>query len=286
MHTKSLTCVVSALAGAALVGISSAGAAIVSIPGNYMTSMPIYGANGPQGGGGSGYTAGSNVTYPANPAVADGDTSTGWGAGTNLANMLFSVVAAEGFKADNTPEAPGYYQPDHFVQGTYGAIKTFRIYAGTGGYQNNPPTQIGIHYSTETHTETSGGWWGNPPSTPGGGAYGNPVTILGVSGGTPTLSGDPNDAVAISLGSANFTADGEGHQYFDLSVNIPAGATAIQFDFGKSGYDPGNPTVASYTYALQIYEIQASSVPEPASLGILALGGLMTLRRHRKAIGV
>lgn len=66
-----------------------------------------------------------------------------------------------------------------------------------------------------------------------------------------------------------------GQGYVDFAVSAPAGTKSIFFDFGA-----GQDTTPSPGFD-RISEVQAFA-PEPASLGLLGLGGLSLLARRRR----
>jgi hypothetical protein len=264
---------------------STANAAVVynSLPGNYMVTQPIYAAynNGQN-------VVGTNSNFPENPQYADGDIISTPGGFSTVGRMQeLSLTAAQGFDGNGNAMVGTYYQPNdtvngsgHFIQGTYGAINYIRIWTGTGSYQFNPASEVSVYYSTQTHTENSGGgWWGNPPginsgSAAGTGDYTNVATILGVSGGPVVSAFDPNNPDAIALTNSNYTLDSaDQRQYVDLMVNIPAGATSLLFGFGIND---------TFGQATGITDIQASAVPEPATISLMGLASLGLLSRRRR----
>ena len=112
-------------------------------------------------------------------------------------------------------------------------------------------------------------------------------------GGTGTTSGTTTLATSqwyfVALSNSNKSAVGylNGNVEFNKTFTYdPPSAPNTIGNFSNELYDKGNfkglmKDVRIYDTALTQAEIQAVMVPEPAALGLLALGGLALLRRRR-----
>lgn len=123
---------------------------------------------------------------------------------------------------------------------------------------------------------------------------------------TPSFSGPGNPGYytsGINSGTQHYMRDGNGFPLsgWGGSYNGP-GLLGVRFDIGGNSHmgfveisvdssnntngAPGNiPTIISFGYETQPNTALSNPVPEPTSLGLLAMGaaGLATLRRRRKA---
>ncbi len=251
----------------------------------------------PQDMSGGNGVYGSNYWVGGNSPVLDGSVSTIWNAGTFSGGGMCNVAISQGsYTPSPLPNTLGT-----FTAVPFGAIATIRVWAenyinSDGTTWNAMPQVVAVGYTTNNNLTAiiSNGFNYNSSSV---GTLPSPwnttATILAVNGGTPGTPFDPTDYptasgwVAGDFSQGTVTGLNSGHStlaYMDLTVNIPAGATSVMISFGQDG----SATAPGYNSpgGLAIAEIQAyASVPEPASLGLLAFGGLglLLLKRRKTA---
>jgi hypothetical protein len=133
---------------------------------------------------------------------------------------------------------------------SYGAMNLIRIYARDTG-ASNPWIQL------PTSVEIRGG------------------AFTGNNGDSNAVVPTSFPTVYATVSSPTWTASGlaTNQYYTDVAVNIPANTiNSMMFDFGTPLGGGG-----------QLFsEFQGTLVPEPATLGLLALGGAMAMLRRRR----
>ncbi len=275
-----------AIVAAAAQAVSAA--TINELPGNlfHQNGAPVGGnvsiaINGPQNQQGGNGALGPSNPYPVyGPSpILDGDLDTAWAVGIFTDGAMANVAVAKGYYTDNTGST--------FVGTPFTQVAQIRIWAAQ--YQNDDlsfwqkyPQQVKVAYTTTANVNLgnayslNSGTIGQTPAT-----WNTNVAITALNGVAPAAPANSAyatgdgwvrlDNTFISQSTAN------SHQilgYVDLSINIPVGATSILLSFGQDNTSTGNQG------GLDIREIQAY-VPEPSSLGLLALGGTALLRRRR-----
>ncbi len=252
--------------------------------------------NNPQNMSGGSWVGGTNYWVGGNSPVLDGSVSTIWNAGTFSGGGMCNVAISQGSYDSSTST---------FTSVPFGAIATIRIWAenyinSDGSTWSSMPQVVAVGYTTNSNLTSTirngysfnSGTAGTLPPT-----WSTMATISSVNGGTPGTPFDPTDYptasgwVAGDFSQGTVTGLNSGHStlaYMDLTVNIPAGATSVMISFGQ---DSGIATAPSPSYyspgGLAIADIQAyaPTIPEPASLGLLAFGGLglLLLKRRKTA---
>ncbi len=240
------------------------------------------------------------ANYPSElgstPSVVDGNPTTYWlGNSQGGDNLGLNLGIVAGHYTDNTAST--------FVQNTFGQIATIRIwsyqwsyaYPDTSTYWQQYPGALKVVYATGNGGWTNAYTFGsasspnNPDLATGG--FWNATTITAINGSTPTLISDQTNYPGyVALGASAFVNGGttvdmgndgvhgeEYANYADVSVAIPAGATAVVLEFGAMDYNGGGANI-------DVNDVQAfAPVPEPASLALLAAGGLLLLLMRRRA---
>lgn len=113
----------------------------------------------------------------------------------------------------------------------------------------------------------------DPVATPLASRTYTPVTGLSASTGEP-MSGP--------VAGATITDQNNPAGAYTLTFDAIPNATALGFQFGPGATDPNAPVFTHYPTA----EFQAfAPVPEPTTLGLLALAGAATLGRRRRRVG-
>jgi hypothetical protein len=291
-----------ATCGVAVVGLLAAGAAtshaapiIDELQGNlfHQNGAPHNGnvsiaVNNTGGGGSNGVTGGNWVGgdtthYPINDAspILDGDLSTAWNSGTVSDPGMLNVGITQGYYGTDPNN-------DGFTTVPFSKIAIIRIWASDYINDFGPPkvmwqslpVQVKVGYTTAANFDSHDGnkfkssALGILPAS-----WDQEATITAVNGvSSSTVSYGSGTGWTDLTGDFITTPETDriSRGYVDLTVNIPAGATSVLLSFGQINTSTGNQG------GLVIRDIQASSVPEPTTFGLLAVGSLALLRRRQR----
>jgi hypothetical protein len=267
--------------------VTGTGTVQLGTPGSHSPINTYTGATKVTGGTLIASTAGS---LPTNTAVAISSTGTlQLGAGTGQTTLSSLSITGSGvFDITNNHAIINYGSSDP-VSSILGYLRT--------GYNNGAWNGPGIISST-ARTPTGGFQYGVGWADGNDGVH----VVAGLSSGEIelkyTLVGDANldgtvNGSDFSILAANFglgvTNWDQGNFLYGSSVNgSDFSALAANFGQGDSGADtsitPADiQALDSFAVANGLPVPTITAVPEPASIGLLALGGIVALRRRRKA---
>jgi hypothetical protein len=148
--------------------------------------------------------------------------------------------------------------------------------------------QVGQASGTATANKPHAMLWAGSSSTAVDLGLGQTLTILG-AGGT-SVANDTNGTNQVGYGFGPTTSNknhallwaGLASSTIDLNALLPAGYSSIANTIDAAGDVFGTATDATgHTFAVEWST--AASVPEPASLSILALGGACLMQRRRRS---
>ncbi|MCA9288902.1 MAG: PEP-CTERM sorting domain-containing protein [Phycisphaerales bacterium] len=198
---------------------------------------------------------------------------------SNLSNRLqkhFVVCAAAAAAVATTAHAGVVYSgpvsiviPDDFGGLYMDVVTGATAGAGFAGYDINP-------YSAGA-PGTSFNLWGPTATTwldIGGGTYNLPAGTAIGAGGTYGRPGGVSIDPQMNLNSDN------NYLGFNFINESLAGATNYGWVQLRFGADPGTREIIGYAYEDSGADIGAGVVPAPASMALLALGGLVGRRRR------
>jgi len=217
----------------------------------------------------------ANCTATAYVGGSPGGTDTQWGGGGGSGHAT-AMASAQGW----CPEY-GMIEQHLIVSsdiaagaGAGGArIESVLGYTATAG----GPGLAGPPHSYEASASSSGSWWldiGTSEEYPAGAAFTIPLASTGGGNGgavTPTWSLDVEDEYGVGLlhldaGTPQGNLDVQAGQRLGLRWSYSSGVA--------DGYADGS-------YSNWVYADIGTGAPEPATLALLAVGGLMALRRRR-----
>lgn len=207
----------------------------------------------------------------------------------------FALVAGEA--SANMLAAPGFEPDEGAPDASGGDVQTTNVAPGNPWIGYNVWTGFGYYTAATAHSgdqagktfSTNGGLYQlfnvNPGEVYKGSAWF--LNSTEVNGGADVLSGDFFVDVRLIFKDSNgtdlativsptvITAASPQNTWIQLTVQgeAPAGATQLQYMLKITGTAGGG--------ALYADDASLELIPEPASLALLGLGGLMALRRRR-----
>ncbi len=104
--------------------------------------------------------------------------------------------------------------------------------------------------------------------------FGSPSTSIGTAGGTTDI------ALVLNTQSSHWTLDWYVNSTSVYTATFTTNPTISTVSFGNNGYSNGNSNTLS---AIQNFTLSAD-VPEPAALGLLAIGGVALLLGKRRKV--
>lgn len=152
----------------------------------------------------------------------------------------------------------------------------FRSRGGTPNF-NVDLYAVGVNASNNI-AQGGGAFWGvgATPTTPVGSALvqNDFVTSTTTTGTLTTNAGASTNLVTYL--NANYVAGS--YLFLRLNFDVAAGTETGSYVFGANDFGGGTNTTAGSIPAV----LTLTTVPEPSSLGLLGLGGLLMLRRSRR----
>ena len=173
------------------------------------------------------------------------------GGSLNLDNFILRILDANGYVASNTDELPVF---------TYSGLTP-----DMAGFNNDP-----ANFDT---SELGGAWTIGVLSLTDGGS--GIIYLTGLSGGGPD----------VFPGDADGDGDVDAADYIVLKTNMgtPSGAVLADGDFdGDGDVDWADLQILQGNYGATS-AAAGGTIPEPATLGLLAFGAMAVLRRRRTA---
>jgi hypothetical protein len=155
-------------------------------------------------------------------------------------------------------------------------------FAGTPALASSMGAPVTLSQSVPTHTTLAPSYlfsfWASGEFA--GGGVGAPDGIFGLQV-TNVLPGDPLQYFAVPGGQGSFPAS----RRFDYSLVPLNPLVPITVTFWNWGHFDLSPFGgSSFTSELVIDDVIVNPVPEPATLGLLSLGGLVLLRRRHTLV--